>query len=193
MSSFVAYNIIKLLDTIGEESVQDILLDFSCEKNLEIEIFVREKALDFAKKRMSVTYLVLDEDGEIVAVFALTHKAIQIGNDGLSKTTQKKMQRYAQLDETNGTYFISAFLIAQFGKNSNYTKTPITGNYLMSMVLGILCEVQTEIGGGVVYLECEEKENLLNFYQRETNGFKIFDERYSLVDNTKYIQLFKFI
>ena len=193
MSSFTAYNVIKLMDTIGEEGVQEILSDFSCEKNLEIEIFVREKALDFAKKRMSVTYLVVDEDSELAAIFTLTHKAIQIGNEGLSRTVQKKMQRFAQLDEANDTYFISAFLIAQFGKNLAYTGTPITGNQLMVMVSEILSDVQAEIGGGVVYLECEEKEALLSFYQNESNRFRIFDERYSLVDNTKYIQLFKFI
>lgn len=193
MSSFAVYNIIKLLDTVGEEEVRDILSDFSCEKNLEIEIFVRDKAIDFAKKRMSVTYLVLDEDSELAAIFTLTHKAIQIGNEGLSKTAQKKMQRFAQLDESNGTYFISAFLIAQFGKNLAYSRMAITGNQLMKMVEEVLNAIQVEVGGGVVYLECEEKRALLNFYQNESNNFRIFDERYSLVDNMKYIQLFKFM
>lgn len=193
MSSFTAYNIIKLIDTVGEEVVWDTLSDFSCEKNLEVEIFVREKALDFAKKRMSVTYLVLDDNSELAAIFTLTHKAIQIGNEGLSRTVQKKMQRYAQLDEANDTYFISAFLIiAQFGKNLAYSGS-ITGNQLMEMVEEVLTNVQAEVGGGVVYLECEEKEQLLNFYQNESNNFRGFDERYSLVDNMKYIQLFKFI
>lgn len=193
MSSFTAYNIIKLIDTVGEEVVWDTLSDFSCEKNLEVEIFVREKALDFAKKRMSVTYLVLDDNSELAAIFTLTHKAIQIGNEGLSRTVQKKMQRYAQLDEANDTYFISAFLIiAQFGKNLAYSGS-ITGNQLMEMVEEVLTNVQAEVGGGVVYLECEEKEQLLNFYQNESNNFRVFDERYSLVDNMKYIQLFKFI
>lgn len=37
----------------------------------------------------------------------------------------------------------------------------------MEAVLTILKHVQREIGGGVVYLECEEKPELLNFYQNE--------------------------
>lgn len=113
MSMIKTYNIIELMDTIGEEGVQDILSDFSCDKNLEIELFVRNKALDFAKKRMSVTYLTLDEDGQLAAVFTLAHKAIQIGNEGLSRTVQKKMQRFAQLDDSSDSFFISAYLIAQ--------------------------------------------------------------------------------
>ena len=61
MSSFAAYNIIELIDTVGEEEIRNILSDFSCEKNLEIEVFVRNKSIDFAKKKTSITYLVLDE------------------------------------------------------------------------------------------------------------------------------------
>ena len=182
-----------MADIIGEEEVQSILSDFSCEKNMEIEVFVRKNALDFSKKKMSVTYLVFNEDTELAAIFALTHKAVQIGNDGLSKTAKKKMQRFAQLDEESNAYVISAFLIAQFGKNSGYHGEPLSGNHLMSIVEDVLVQVQKQIGGSVVYLECEEKEVLLNFYQKEENGYRIFDDRFSLVDNTKYIQLFKFI
>ena len=193
MSLFNTVNILDLADIIGEEEVQSILSDFSCEKNMEIEVSVRKIAFDFSKKKMSVTYLVFNEDTELAAIFALTHKAVQIGNDGLSKTAKKKMQRFAQLDEESNAYVISAFLIAQFGKNSGYHGEPLSGNHLMSIVEDVLVQVQKQIGGSVVYLECEEKEELLNFYQKEENGYRIFDDRFSLVDNTKYIQLFKFI
>ena len=193
MSLFNTVNILDLADIIGEEEVQSILSEFSCEKNMEIEVFVRKNALDFSKKKMSVTYLVFNEDTELAAIFALTHKAVQIGNDGLSKTAKKKMQRFAQLDEESNAYVISAFLIAQFGKNSGYHGEPLSGNHLMSIVEDVLVQVQKQIGGSVVYLECEEKAVLLNFYQKEENGYRIFDDRFSLVDNTKYIQLFKFI
>ena len=33
---------------------------------------------------MSITYLVVDEEGNLVAFFALTHKAVQLTNEGLS-------------------------------------------------------------------------------------------------------------
>ena len=51
MSLFNTVNILDLADIIGEEEVQSILSDFSCEKNMEIEVFVRKNALDFSKKR----------------------------------------------------------------------------------------------------------------------------------------------
>ena len=54
MSLLNTVNILDLADIIGEEEVQSILSDFSCEKNMEIEVFVRKNALDFSKKKMSV-------------------------------------------------------------------------------------------------------------------------------------------
>jgi hypothetical protein len=46
--------------------------------------------------------------------------------------------------------------------------------------------------GDSFFLECEDKVKLLNFYQSEKNGFMSFNERYSVNDNVKYIQLFNF-
>ena len=193
MSSFNTVNILDLLDLVGEDEVEKILSDFSCSKNMEIELFVKKNAIDFSKKKMSITYLVFDEEMDLAAIFALTHKAIQIGNEGISKTAQKKIQRFSQLDDSSNSYVVSAFLIAQLGKNSNYSGKQLSGNHLMRLTEEILCQVQREIGGGIVFLECEENEKLLNFYRNEENGYRIFDDRFSLVDNTKYIQLFKFI
>lgn len=61
MSAFNTANILDLIDLVGEEEVEKILSDFSCEKNMEIEFFVKKSAIDFSKKKMSVTYLVFDD------------------------------------------------------------------------------------------------------------------------------------
>ena len=62
----------------------------------------------------------------------------------------------------------------------------------MDLTFEILEKVQHDIGGGIVFLECEDKPKLLEFYQNDKNGFMPFDERYSISDSTKYIQLFNF-
>ena len=74
MSAFNTANILDLIDLVGEEEVEKILSDFSCEKNMEIEFFVKKSAIDFSKKKMSVTYLVFDEEMELAAIFALTRQ-----------------------------------------------------------------------------------------------------------------------
>lgn len=113
---YAVVNILDYIELIGEESVSDVLSDFSCPKNKEIENFVRNNAVEFAKRKMSITYLLLDEYSRILAIFAITHKAVQIWGKNLSSTLQKKIQRYAQKNEKTDEYALSAFLIGQFGK-----------------------------------------------------------------------------
>lgn len=190
MNHYESINILDMVNAIGEDNVKRILSDFSCPKNLEIENFVKQNALEFAKRKMSITYLVIDESGHLVAIFTLTHKAVQLTNDGLSVSMRKKIERHTKLDEQSNSYMLSAFLIAQFGKNIRYAEK-ITGNELMNTAMNILATIQREIGGGVVYLECEEKPQLLAFYKNEQNRFRIFGERYSDKEQIKYIQLLR--
>lgn len=190
MNQFEAVNILDMVDAIGEDAVKAVLSDFSCPKNMEIECFVKQNALEFAKRKMSITYLVVDENGTLVAIFTLTHKAVQLSNDNISGSMRKKIERHARLDEESNTYMLSAFLIAQFGKNDQY-KERISGNTLMDITMNVLVAVQHEIGGGVVYLECEDRPQLLSFYENEQNRYRVFGERYSDRDKVKYIQLLK--
>ena len=47
---------------IGEESLYDLLSDFSCPKNLDVEYFLLHNAIEFTKKDQSITYLVFDAE-----------------------------------------------------------------------------------------------------------------------------------
>ena len=186
-------NILDNLKADGEENVREDLSSFSCSVNAEIEEFIREKAIDFAKRRLSITYLVTDmDDGEILGYFTLTHKAILLNGEGFSKTMQRKLTRYSRLDKQTGNYMASAFLLAQFGKNYGVDDGKrISGTNLMELVRDILVDVQRRIGGGIVYLDCEDKAGLLAFYEKE--GFNRFDERFSQEDDQKYIQFMGFL
>lgn len=98
------------------------------------------------------------------------------------------------MDEATDSYILSAFLIAQFGKNYQYEESnALKGNELMDMTIVTLKEIQHQIGGGVVYLECEDKPQLLSFYQNQENRYQVFGDRYSEKDSVKYIQLMKII
>lgn len=69
---YAVVNILDYMELIGEESVVDVLSGFSCPKNKEIENFVRNNAVEFAKRKMSITYLLLDEYSRVLAIFAIT-------------------------------------------------------------------------------------------------------------------------
>ena len=192
MNNYAVLNILDFMDVTGEDSLRAALSEFSCPKNPEIEEFMQKNAIEFAKRKISITYLLIDTEGRILGIFALAHKAVRVMGRDLSGTVKKKIQRYAQMDEKTGEMTLSAFLIGQFGKKYQYpVSLPVSGNQLMDAAFSILEHVQHEIGGGVVYLECEEKPKLLEFYQSEKNRFRIFGERYSEGDGIKYIQLLK--
>ena len=191
--NFNVINIIDLLESVGEKEVRSALQEFECERNSEIEIFLKNNAIDFAKRKISVTHLILDDNGQIAAYFTLTHKPSNISSLSLSKSAIKTLSRYALLDRDSNSFNISAFLIAQFGKNSAYNGSRnISGNKLMDFCFEILESVQKQVGGGIAFLECEDKKQLLNFYQNENNRFRIFGERFSESEGKKYIQLLRF-
>lgn len=43
---------------LGEEKLRELLSEFSCEKNADVERFLKEQFIEFTKKHQSVTYLV---------------------------------------------------------------------------------------------------------------------------------------
>lgn len=191
--NFSLVNILDFINAVGKDLVQAILENFSCPKNPEIEDFLKTKAIDFALKKISVTYLIVDDEGNIVAYFALAHKVVEIETTDLSNTTKKRLERFSTLNSEKNCFSSSAFLIAQFGKNfRNGLNESISGIQLMDYVFSILEKAQHLVGGGLVFLECEEKSELLQFYTNTKNSFKIFGERYSESEKLKYIRLLRF-
>ena len=176
MDQFTPVNILDMIDSIGEDELKHFLSDFSCLINPDIERFLLHDAIEFAKKKMSITYVVLDKNGKLAGYFTLTHKPITIEARDLSNTTQKRLKRLARHDENTNAYYSSAFLIAQFGKNARYENSAFTGDILMELTFSVLKCVQRNIGGNVVFLECGDTEKLTTFY--ESNRFANFGKRF---------------
>ena len=185
-------NILEMLDSVGEERLKLFLKTFSSPVNPAIENFVRNRAIDFARKKVAVTYLAIDlNDGQILGCFALTHKAVSIPGAGLSSSSRRKLERFARLDRAAGDYMSSAFLIAQFGKNFGVDDgRRIAGSQLMDIVNDVLVNIQRQIGGGIIYLDCEDNEKLQQFYINEK--FHKFGERFAEEEQQKYIQYMRF-
>lgn len=193
MNKYTVTNILDLLDSIGAEEVETGLSGFSCPINEEIENFIHKNAIEFAKRKLSITYLLFDkEDGAIVGYFTLAHKALEIRNKNISNTTRRRLSAHAKLDTDTNSFNASAFLLAQIGKNYGVDNgMRITGSELIRYVNYMISDIQRRIGGGIIYLDCEDKECLRRFYI-EKNHYKIFGERYSSTDNIRYLQMIRF-
>lgn len=192
--NLIVDNILDMIQVGGEMELSEDLSAFSCPKNPEIESFLKKNAIDFAKKKMSITYVVSDEtDGEILGYFTLAHKALEIEDVKLTQTVRRKISRFAQKDEEHQSYTVSAFLLAQFGKNYAVDNGKrITGRELMEQVDDVIADIQHRIGGGVMYLDVEERPGLIKFYEDAAN-YKAFNERFSKADGIKYQQMIRYI
>lgn len=195
MSRFTCASVLDLIESSDENIVRQLLSEFSCPANSEIEFFARKNAMEFSKRRITVTHLLLDENAQVVALLALTHKAIEIDGSLLSNSLYKKLTRYALPEPDSNTFLVSAFLIAQVGKNySNEICNEKLGNEIMQAAFDIISDVQSKVGGRVVYLECDKsKEKLLDFYTNEHNRFIKFRERYDSQEKITYNQLFRIL
>lgn len=181
---------------IGEERLYDLLSDFSCPKNPDVEYFLLHNSIEFTKKDQSVTYLVFDaEDASLVGYFSLTVKPISVRVSEISNTMAKKLARVSVLDEETQSYTTAAYLIAQLGKNYSLPKgRQIPGNILLGFALETISDLKYSIGGVMEFLECADNEFLLNFYKQ--NHFKAFDTRVTDSQNKEphiLHQLLKFI
>lgn len=94
-------NILDLVRRSGEESIIKYLSSFSCQRgageeslNPDIEDFIKNDAINFAKQKVSASHIVIDEDdGAILGYFTFTHKPLRVPASGLSNTTKRKRPR----------------------------------------------------------------------------------------------------
>lgn len=186
-------NIRDIIKSIGEEKLSIILSDFNCKvsDDDDVERFLKTQSIEFVKKNQSVSYLIVnkkDKTMNVLGYFTLAIKPISIKADIFSNNVNKKIARVSNLDKETNTYNLSAYLIAQLGRNFNYNE--IDGKYIIESATKVIKELQEAVGGMVMFLEVEEKENLIDFYTR--NNFIEYDRRIS-EKGKSYIQMLKII
>ena len=155
VSKYTVFNIREYLngnnEELGEDDLRQVLSEFSCEKNPDVERFAKEQS---------------------------TIKPITVNAESFSNTIKKKLARVSELNEQNHTYNMAAYLIAQLGKNyNNGANDRITGEELLGLAIKQLQQLQYLAGSMVVFLETLNEEKLLSFYQGK--GFQQFDSRLS--------------
>ncbi|HAC32740.1 MAG: GNAT family acetyltransferase [Treponema sp.] len=177
------YDILSVDENIFVKSVKSFT-----SVNEDIENFLKESAIGFAKRKQAVTYLVF-KDKALAGYFTIATKTFEIKASYISKTMSKKLERVCQLDEDNNCYRPSAILIAQLGKNFS-SPDLISGNELLQIAMETVLDIQYMAGGVITFLECENKQKLLNFYH--SNDFKEISIRNTKEDKN-LVQLYKLI
>lgn len=171
-----------LIKMTGEDDIllKQILSSFSCEKDEDIEHFLRFKAVDFERLSKSRTYLLCDEEQisdshfcldqlRIYGYVALALKVLSVPDDYSNRKRQ-------ELDGLSGKIHgepikdFSCYLIGQLSKNSNYPRNSISGRDLLQVSYDVIAAAVDAVGGRYMMVECREEQRLIDFYQQ--NGFQ---------------------
>ncbi len=152
-----------LIEKKGEDFYHQLVADFSCPLNNDLEHFLKNTAIENQKKNISRTNLVyasFEEQKVLVGYYSLAIQVLTLEDD-ISKSIRKEITGFTDLHKNN----VPVFLIGQMGKNfyNNYNKL-ISGEELFAQAIIDIKEAQKLVGGRVVMIECKKDEKLKHFY-----------------------------
>ncbi len=107
-------NLNYIISELGEEKSKQILSNFCCPKNKDVEDFIKLKSIEFSKQGLAGIHLVfsiIDDNLSLLGYFALSNKIISISSKSLSNTLKKRISKFATYDKETNTYILSSILI----------------------------------------------------------------------------------
>ena len=176
-----------------DEALHALLSSFCCDKDADIEMFLRTRAVEFEKIAKSRTYLVLDADQlaqptedrfQIYGYVTLAVKTLYIPAR-YSNRMRKEIDGFSAKRRGDPISDAPCYLIGQLSKNTAIPGNPLTGAALLQFAGGVLAAAVQAVGGRYVMIECRPHEKLLAFYG--AHGFTEFDRADGMVQMIRKI------
>ena len=179
----------KIIESNDEVVLYDeIISSFCCSKNLDVENFLKQKAINFEKSNKTRTFLVFDEVENLCAYFSLAVKIFELPLS-TSKTLRKKVNGLSSNDSSgNPISSVPAYLIGQIAKNDVFS-SKISGSDLLSAACKFIISAQNYVAGRVIMLECADTHKLREFYM--ANGFSLLEESTNPNNLLTYFKIIK--
>ena len=170
----------------GENIFNNIIRDFSCPKNNDVEHFLKKSALPNQRMNLSRTNLVFLPQGDehlLVGYYSLALQILDL-SPVFSKSLRKKITGFKQENKSGA----AVYLLGQLGKNFNRgANLNISGQDLFLLAMRDIFEASRYVGGRIILIECKDDAHLKNFYGKDL-GLQLIDDN---SDNglLKYITL----
>lgn len=179
MTGYSILSLKDIIDEMGESYAKQMLSSFSCPLNKDVEYYIRHTSIEFAKQNLAPTFLVYasyKEKWVLCGYFTISIKMFTVAKKNVGTNIFRRLKKFGTYNDELKTCDISAPLIAQLSKNftNNYNEL-ITGTELLELACQEVRRSQAILGGKIVYLECEDKFKLIDFYSRY--GFREFAKR----------------
>ncbi len=162
----MSWSVIRLRSILESEDQSKIqrLSGFSCSRDLDLEVFLHERAILYEKRDRFRTYLIVDSNDEgdrLVAYISLAITHVTVNPEvKLSKSIIRRM------DLCNNS--TNAYLIGQLAKDDRVEAH--IGHDLVEQALDLIRPGFESYGCRMVCVDC--KESLLDFNEKES-FFKI--------------------
>ena len=170
----------KLLESENQiEKIEKFLKTFKSNfaTTNEVEYFLHNNAIEFEKKTLSTTHLLINENKELVGYFSIANKKLNIPKEVVKTFSKTKLKKIGQSSniKKDGSYEINSYLIGQLGINfsQEIKGEKITGKDLLNEIWILLLEAKKLVNVKYIWLECENNSKLINFYKEF--GFDLID------------------
>ena len=153
---------------IDEASLNEALSNFKCEKDKDVQGFLKEKSIKFENEGQTATYILFndevsnDNNLQIDGYFSLALKVFSFSSD-ISNRQKSKISGKKDKE-------VPAYLIGQLARNDLAKKG--IGKELINLAIQNIKNAQNYVGGRIVYLDC--KDELISYY--EEFGFKFIQK-----------------
>jgi hypothetical protein len=196
MVNLETFSIAERYETFGADFVNTLLESFSCPLNFNVERFFHNNALNSCLQGITQSHYVVIPDGDsfrFTGIFTLANKVVTIQRENVTSSFFKKIRKFGYYDDLTDSVTVSIPLIAQLGKNfTGGNNLLMSGAELLEIACKKISEAQHIIGGRAVYLECEDRPKLIDFYI--DNGFVRFGSRAPGVgDDGDLIQMIRYL
>lgn len=151
------------------EALTSALLSFRCSQDADIENFLRNKAIDFEKRRLCRVYLFFNRELfyqkklKIEGYFTLSTKSMG-DTSKISKNKKKKISGKPDPDT------LSFVLIGQLGKyieerDEGYIRSELSGKEMLDTVFEVINSIDKLIPCKTVLIECSDDPKVKKFYE----------------------------
>ena len=160
---------------------------FLCEKDSDIEGFLKNRAIDFEKAGKSRTFFIFDEESDDFNILAYYTIALQVLNIPETYSNRKIKDLDGMFSKSNGEtiYAFPAILIGQLAKNDTF-KSCISGEEIMQFCMSTIMDGQIRLSGRIIMLECKEVQYLLDLYGKF--GFEKIEREYKKGDLLQFVR-----
>lgn len=162
-----------LIDESEEEKVTLFLDKFKCQKDEDIESFLKSKAIEFEHLSKARTYLICDENelensniSELM-IYGYISVALKILTvpENTSNRVRKKIDGFSAKSRGQVIDDFPCYLIGQLSKNSDVKENELTGKDLLEFANSVIAASINAVGGRYVMIECKNADKLIKFYK----------------------------